>query len=148
MTLSGVIYKNHSKRVICKKSRTETGNKYLYGEKSRFLGDLKQAYVQAPIEVLGMLHRMRVSRQAVVLAMLLHRQADMRRWPVVRLPIALLNQCGFDRRTVSRALQQLEHKDLIRVHRNPGKRSTVTVLWHPIREFSFVADEDEEEEEE
>jgi DNA-binding MarR family transcriptional regulator len=87
-----------------------------------------------------------VSRQAVVLAVMLHRQADMRRWPVVKLPIALLNLCGFTQKAVSRALQQLELKGFVRVHRKPGKRSTVTVLWHPMRELSFVPTENEKDE--
>jgi predicted transcriptional regulator len=36
---------------------------------------------------------------------------------------------------VSRALKQLEDKGLIQVHRKPGSRSTVTVLFHPVHEL-------------
>jgi DNA-binding FadR family transcriptional regulator len=64
----------------------------------------------------------------------------------VRLPIALFRACGLSRRAVSKALQQLERRGLIRVHRKPGRRSTVTLLWHPIRELCLVASEDQEDE--
>jgi hypothetical protein len=68
-------------------------------------------------------------RNALVMALLLQRQADMRGWSVVRLPTAILNHYRFDRRTVARALQQLETAELVRVHRKAGRRSSVTVLW-------------------
>jgi hypothetical protein len=84
-------------------------------------------------------------RNALVIAQLLHRQADMRRWPVVKLPTALFNRCGFGRRTVSLALRQLEQKGLVRVHRKLGARSTVTVLWHDINALCSADELTEEE---
>jgi hypothetical protein len=81
----------------------------------------------------------------LVMALLLHRQADMQRWPVVKLPIALLNQGGFDRAAACRALQSLERRGLVQVHRKPGCRSTVAVLWHPVRELCVTGEDDIED---
>lgn len=97
--------------------------------------------LRLPLDVYFRLLDAGLTHNALVVAQLLHRQADMRRWPVVKLPIALLTRCGFTRKSVSRALQQLEQKGLVRIHRKPGKRSTVTVLWHPVRDLCFVTEE-------
>ena len=85
-------------------------------------------YANMPVTLLPRLIHFR--RSTIILVMLLQRQADVRRWPVVNLPPALLNLCGFDRKTVSLALRQLETAGLVRVHRRPGRRSTVTLLWY------------------
>jgi DNA-binding MarR family transcriptional regulator len=84
-------------------------------------------FVQLPVDLLPELTGF--SGQTVILAALLQRQAAIQGWPVVRLPVALLNLCHLNRTAVSRALRQLETAGLIRVHRHPGRRSTVTVLW-------------------
>jgi hypothetical protein len=83
-----------------------------------------------------------LSAQAFMLALLLHRQADLSGWAVVRLPTALLNLCQLNRKAVSRALQQLETARLVRVHRHIGRRSTVTVLWHPQHDLCVTGAED------
>jgi hypothetical protein len=140
VTPSGVIYKSKSKSKDIREDYTY--NNKGYGDAFRAGG----AFIKLPIEAIEKLVRARVINHQTTLALLLHRQADVRAWPVVKLPIALLNRLGFDRRMVSRALQQLESKGVVRVHRKPGSRSTVTLLRHPIRHLCFVTEEDEEDE--
>ena len=96
---------------------------------------LERMFVSLPVSLLSRLSGM--SGQTVILAELLHREAALAGWPVVKLPVALLNLCRLNRDAVSRALQQLETAGLVRVHRKSGRRSTVTVLWHPIRDVCF-----------
>ena len=87
-----------------------------------------QMFARQPVGLLSRL--IEFSGPAVVLAALLQRQVDLLGWPVVRLPVGLLNLCRLNRVAVSRALMQLEAAGLVRVHRRPGRRSTVTVLWN------------------
>jgi hypothetical protein len=97
-------------------------------------------FVSCPVSLLPQLAGL--SGQAVMVALLLHRQAELHGWPMVRLPVALFNLCRLNRNAVHRALQQLEAVGLARVHRKPGARSTVTVLWHSLRELCVTGEED------
>jgi hypothetical protein len=117
--------------------------------------ELQAKELQISLDIYFRLLDADLPRNALVVAHLLHRQIASRayalaagyEWPTAKLPVALFNRCGFTRRDIWRALKQLERKGLIRVHRKPGSRSTVTVLWHPIRELGLAPAEDEEEEE-
>jgi hypothetical protein len=89
---------------------------------------VQRMFVHLPVDLLPRL--VGSSGQTIILAALLQRQAALQDWPVVRLPVALLNLCHLNRDAVSRGLHQLEEAGLVRVHRHPGRRSTVTMLWY------------------
>jgi hypothetical protein len=138
-------------KYICKDNEKKNNKKNTHENSYSLLGygkplpkaKVEKAYINLPISLLSSLYRARAREGAIAVAALLHRQADMRGWPVVRLPTALFNLCGLNRWAVSRALAWLEREGFIRVHRKPGKRSTATVLWHPVRDLCFVVGDDD-----